>query len=353
MSRGGRRKDNLMDNNTYEKKINLEELQILLNMMGKRIIIQYPLYNFNFLTARIVGDGYHLEINCLDKDFDKQLSRFGNSAKELPSYSDFRGGLISSGVLKFKNIDDLKEKLKVYSNLNKEVKYSLDTNLLYFRFLTNYLLMKPSEIVLVKTVGDEIKSRLNHKYNPQLLSSIKHRAKFQKQLLSELWNRRRKRSRKAAYIALREYKMILEGVADELDEHKLSLGEHRDNDMVIVKTLSELEKEGYILPVLFTADDAMADLCNAEGLEYFKLDIPHAVEAKSCTVKELLGLIFNYSVVFGFIKINSVIVFGEFRGKSTNKPDELKLEFYDKKLYNDFVRDLKICRRLMELGIDD
>ena len=316
-------------------------------------MIQYPLYDFNFLKARVGVEGYHLDITCSEKDFDKQLSRFGNTAKELPSYSDFRGGLISSGVLKFKNVDDLKDKLKIYSNLNKEIKYSLDTNLLYFRFLTNYQLLKPSEVVLVKTVGDEIKSRLNHKYNPQELSSIKHHVRFQKQLLGELWNRRKKHSRKAAYIALREYKMLLEGVADELEEYKLSAGEYRDNDMVIVKTLSELEKEGYILPVLFTADDAMADLCNAEGLEYFKLDIPHAVEAKSCTVKELLGLIFNYSVVFGFIKINSVIVFGEFRGKSTNNPDELKLEFYDKRLYNDFGRDLKICRRLMELGIEE
>ncbi len=335
-----------------EIRINANEFQILLNLIQKEVSISYPLYDFDFIMARERESGYKLTVTCNDLDFDKNLHRFGGHGRELPSYPDFRGGLISSGVLRFKNLKDFKKKLKSYQNLRKDIKFSLDTNLLYYRFLSNYGLMKPSDIVLVETVGDEIKAKLNYKYNPNQLSTIKRKVKYNKQFLDELWNRRVKRSRKAAYIALREYKTILDGIADELEELKESTANSRDNDMIIVKTLAHLESEGHTFPILLTADDAMADLCNAEGLEYFKFDIPHIVEADFCTGKQLVGLIFNLAVVLGFIKINSVIVFGEFRGKSSNNPDELKLEFQNEKLQKDFKRDLRICRRLMELGIE-
>jgi hypothetical protein len=335
-----------------EVRINVDELQILLNMIGSEVRIKYPLYNFDFLLARIHESGYDITITCKDQDFDKGLAHFGNQRKELPSYSDLRAGLLSSGVMRYENFNEFGEKLKSYRNLNKDVKFSLDTNMLYFRFITNYKLIKPSEIVLLETVGDEIKAKLNYKYNPNKLAAIKKSAKFQKHLLDELWNRRMKRSRKAAYIALLEYKMLLDGVADELEEVKQSSANSRDNDMIIVKTLTHLEREGHTFPILITADDSMADLCNAEGLEYFKFDLPHVIDADYCTPKPLAGLIFNLAVVFGFIKINSVIIFGEFRGKSSNYPDELKVEFQNKKLQHDFERDLRICRRLMKLGIE-
>jgi hypothetical protein len=246
---------------------------------------------------------------------------------------------------------DFREKLAIYGKLRKEVKFSLDTNLLYFRFITNYSLIKPSDMVLVETVSNEIKARLNHKYTPDKLSALKKMFKYNNKLFDELWNRRIKRSRKAAYIALWEYKYILDGVADELDVLQESKADSSTNDMIIVQTLRNLENAGHTFPVLLTADDAMADLCNAEGLEYFKFDIPHAVEADRCTTKQLLNLIFNLATVFGFIKINSVIVFGEFRGKSSNKPNELNLTFLNRELQRSFDRDLRICRRLMELGI--
>jgi hypothetical protein len=333
------------------EQIEVNELQILLNMIGPEFVISYPMYNFDLFRAKVFPKGYKLKVTCEEANFERQRSMFGVAAKELPSYSDFRGGLICSSILPMKNIDEFKKKLLSFHNLSKDVKYSLDTNLLYYRFVSNYGLLKPAEIVLVKTVGDEIKAKLNHKYNPYQLNELKKHSKFQKHLFDELWNRRKKRSRKASYIALLEYKMIMEGVADELREAKRSSNDSSDNDKIIVKTLGNFEKEGHTLPVLLTADDSVADLCNAEGLEYFKFDLPHAIEANECTAKQLISMIFNMAVVFGFVKVNSVVIFGEFRGKTSNKPDELKLEFLNNEIIDEFRQDLKICRRLMDLGI--
>jgi len=55
--------------------------------------------------------------------------------------------------------------------------------------------------------------------------------------------------------------------------------------------------------------------------------------------------------VFGVVRLNSVVVFGEFKGKKGF--DELKLRFLDESLYDEFSRHLRICRRLMRLGIEN
>jgi hypothetical protein len=54
-------------------------------------------------------------------------------------------------------------------------------------------------------------------------------------------------------------------------------------------------------------------------------------------------------MVFGVIRLNSVVVFGEFKGKK--KIEELKLRFLDNEFWKSFEKHLRICRRLMELGI--
>ena len=335
-----------------EKVIDIDKLQVLLNLIGKSLKLRYPVYGFEMLIARPDKNGYTLKLTCGDRDFDRELAEFGELSYELPTYSDLRQCLLSSGVLRYKNLVDFVDKLKLYNHLNKSYKFSLDTNMLYFNFISNYKLVKPSELVLVTTVGDEIEDKLNHKYKTHQISKLKKIAKYQSRLFDELWNRRVKSSRKAAYVALREYKYIMGGVADVLEALKRPPDEDWDNDRQIVETLKGIDKEGHVLPILLTADDSMVDLCSAEDLEYFKFDIPYLVEVEHCSTTQFVELIFNLAVVCGFVKLNSVIIFGEFKGKSSNRPNELKLLFLDDKLYNDFSKDLNICKRLMELGIE-
>ncbi len=341
-----------MSGRATEVIVNLQEIQIVLNLLGGELKVNYPVYGFGLFNTSPLSDGYKLQIICKDRDFDKELARFNEMAYEMPSFSDFRQCLISSGVLHYQNLNGFKKKLKAYKNLSKDIKFSLDTNLLYYKFITNYNLIKPSELVLVKTVGEEIEDKLNRKYRHHQIRELKKLSRYQSRLFDELWNRKLKISRKAAYVASREYKFIMAGVADELAEIKRPSSSKWDNDRMIVETLAKLEREGHVLPILLTADDALVDICNTNGLEYFKFDIPYIVDVEHCSPRLFVELLFNLAVIFGFIKINSVIIFGEFKGKSSNRPDELKLLFLDDKLYNDFNKELKICRRLMKLGIE-
>ncbi len=324
-----------------------EELQILLNLIDDEVSVMYPFYkHFRLLTAERDEDGYRLRILQGEVDFDEQQSRF-DFAEEMPGYGDFVECLMAAGILNYENVAEFENAEKSYASLRKRVLYSPDTNVLYHRFLTNSGI-DPRSVLLVDTVRDEIEAELNFKYSQQQVAEMKRGVRYQPFLLDEFVNRRAKRSRLAC-IALMEYRELRK-YAVEIEGIEASTADSEANDLIIVKTLRRFEKERAAMPVLLTADRQMADLCEAEGIEYFYFRIPHVTTADFCSPSSMLRLIYNLATVFGVIRLNSVVVFGEFKGKS--RIDELKLRFLDEDLRRDFERHLRICRRLMGLGIE-
>jgi len=323
-----------------------DELQILLNLC-EEVSLMYPLYpHFQLVEAVPHDDGYRLKVMQGEYDFDKNRSYFQHYSQEMPSYSDFVGCLLASGIIGYENADEFAEKLKHYRSMNKRVYFCPDTNVIYHRYVSSLSSIKPSEILLVETVKEEIEASLNFKYSPSQIAEMKSLAKYQPFLLDEFVNRRMKKSRRAAYIALDEYQR-LKANALEIDAVEKPSSDKENNDRIIVKTLRRFEKERSSLPVLLTADNPMSDLCRAEGIEYFLFEYPHVVKADFCKPRQLKELVFNLACVFGVIRLNSVVVFGEFKGK--NRKDEVKLRFLDNRLWENFERHLRICRRLVRV----
>ena len=321
--------------------ITRDELQILLNAMDE-ISVMYPFYrHFRLLTAKPEEGLYRLKVFVGEADFEREMLDC-----EMPSYSDFLECLLSSGVVRYSNEEEFREMLKHYESLRKKVYFCPDTNIIYHRFISNSSLRG---ILLVDTVKEEIEAALNFKYSPHQISELKRLVRYQEFLLDEWVNRRMKKSRRAAYIALREYRNVRD-LAVEVEGVEKSTNDSEQNDRIIVKTVRRFEKERNALPVLLTADVSMADICELEGIEHFLFKYPHAVKADACTAQQMLELIYSLATVFGVIRLNSTVIFGEFRGKS--RYEDLKLRFLDEKMVEEFEKDLRICRRLMGLGIE-
>ncbi len=325
-----------------------DELQILKNSLDD-IHVSYPLYEGDFLIARPEGMGFQLDLPASREIFLDWASKYEPIAGELPSYSDFRECMLASGIAGYTNWAAFDEMLTSYEQLKKTVFFGLDTNLFYHRFVTNNPEINPTSYLVVDTVRDEIAYAINRKYSAKKIEEMVAYAPDHREFIGELENKRTKRSRKAAYLALNEYRSIRDRATEVAspDPHS-HLSE--ENDRNIVRALRKFEEERYALPVLLTADIYMADLCMAEGLEYFYFDRPYTMEVTSCTPAELRRLLFNLAVVFGFIQCNGITIFGEYGGKSNNL-DELKMRFRDDSEYHEFLRDIKICRKLSTLGI--
>ncbi|MCS7131047.1 MAG: PIN domain-containing protein [Archaeoglobaceae archaeon] len=328
-----------------EVLVSAQELQILLNLIDE-ISMAYPFYkHFDLLTAEQEENGYKIRILQGIADFDEQQSHF--SSDEMPSYNDFLFCLLSSGITHYENLNTFKERMKAYKNLGKTVLFSPDTNILYHCFLTNSEI-DLRKVLIIETVKEEIEAVLNFKYSPQQISELKKETKYQNFLLDEFLNRRMKKSR-IACIALKEYRELRK-FAVEIESIEPSTNDKERNDLIIVKTLRKFEKERLAMPVLLTSDRQISDLCDAEGLEHFLFTLPHAVDANFCSFSSMVKLIYNLAMTFGVIRINSIVIFGEFKGK--NAIEELKLRFLDDELWKGFEKHLRICRRLLSLGIE-
>ena len=325
-----------------------DELQVLLNGLDT-VRVSYPLYEGDLLVAHPEETGFRLELPATRETFQDRLAEYGPIAGELPSYGDLQECMFASGIARYANQVAFDSMRASYGQLKKTVFFGLDTNLFYHGFASNNPGINPSSYLIVETVRDEITYAINRKYPAKMIEEMTAHAPRYQGLIRELENKRMKRSRKAAYLALKEYRTIRDRAAEIA-----SPGKHthlsEENDRNIVQALRKFEEERYALPVLLTADIYMADLCMAEGLEYFYFDRPYRLEATTCTAPEFRRLLFNLAAVFGFIRSNGATLFGEYGGKG-NDLDELKVRFEDGGAYREFAQDVEICRRLAALGI--
>ncbi|MBY8999017.1 MAG: hypothetical protein KGD60_14920, partial [Candidatus Thorarchaeota archaeon] len=145
------------------------------------------------------------------------------------------------------------------------------------------------------------------------------------------------------YLAMRNYISIRDRAIPEKGIEK-SQKSSSENDRILVRTLNQYEQA---LPVLLTADEAITDICNLQDVEHFLFKLPHDHKVQHCTYKQLIKLALNLAGVFGFIKINSAILFGEFRRK--RDLNEFKILLLDENMDKALKRDLNICRRLIDL----
>ena len=334
--------------NDYEiEGIQIEELQILVNTLGERLKISYPPLHLTLMRIEPGENFYSVNIQSSREDFGKS-GEHNASRAEMPTYDDVSDCLLNSGVIKYCNLNEFEKKLKTYRSLNRAVCLSPDTNILYHGFFSNSNLVKTDEILLINTVRDEIESSLNYRYDNYQINELKKATSFQTKLFDELRNKRTKKSRRAAYLAMHDFRLIRDK-AKTLKPVRESKPDSRENDITIIKTLGKHGKESSSLPVLITADTLITDVCETEGVEYFRFTVPHQIESSDCNPKQLRKLVYNLAVLFGFIKLNNIILFGEYKGKTN--PGDLKARFLNTEMFQEFKKELKICRELVKLGI--
>ncbi len=314
------------------------ELQILLNLLPE-IRVGYPLYEIPLIRARATEKGYTVEAIAGRGDFVRAMPEH-----DLPNYGDFYECFISSGILKYDNIDEFRKSLELYEYLRKGVVFAPDTNIFYHRFISNFRPLDGYQIAVAEGVQREIENAMNYKYHRRELEEMKREVR-NGSLLREFNNRRMKKSRKAAYIALKEFERLKDRIiiAESVSE------DAHNNDEIIVKSLKRFDRMTPSLVVFLTADIAITDVAEIEGLEYFLFEYPTGKLGKhEVTAYQLRTLIFNLAAVFGVIEVSGVLVYGEFGGK--RGLNELKLIFPgESRSYNEFEFHLKLSRKLIEI----
>ncbi len=333
-----------------EMLINRDELQILLNLIGDSpIAIDYPLFDLKLMRFNSSGDGYRCSVLCDLEDF-QNINDYTTYGNEFPLLDEIKYCMLLSGMIQYENMADFQDKLAAISKLNKSLYLAPDTNLFYHGALSG-LTKKNTRYLVVDTVYDEIEHPINYKYLSYMINQMESDAKYHGELLHELKNKKLKKSRKASYVALKEYRRIRDNVM-ELRPCGQTTSSSEENDRIIVRSLREFEaSNGHILTLLLTADSNMAELCAGKGPECFHFIYPSSTGVRHCSPEQLKDLIYHFAIVFGLVKCNSVIIYGEFSYKEADD-ESLKLVFHDEGLYEKFSETIGVCRNLMDLKIE-
>nr|MDO8114356.1 hypothetical protein [Candidatus Sigynarchaeota archaeon] len=324
-----------------EVTITVKELQILFNIFDF-FEITYPLVDdFHLLDVSVDDNDYRIKVHTPDfKVFDTE---FPGYADEFPAFHEFKECFLSSGCIKYDNVNDFERLYKNFKDRNKRIYFSPDTNILYHEFLSSSFL-KQEKIPIAATVNAEIIDAMNFKYDTRMIDAIYRLAKINQDLVRPMYNRRVKKSRKAAYFAMREKKRLVPIEVAEVNGQPVN---YAQKDLFIIKELQKFMSDSNVDVVLLTADRAVLDLCSITNLECFVFNVPARIETRNCSASSIQELIFGLATLFGFIKLDPVIIFGEFSNK--NNLDELRLQFKNDKMHAQFMKDLRICRRLMDL----
>jgi hypothetical protein len=328
-------------------EITAAEMQLLLNSISVEndkiwFAVSFPLFNdFQLFKAKPEGPGYTIDIGTID--FNAIHTQIPQYAEEFPNYQDFKECFLASGCIQYDNVADFLNRHKNYKDKNKRVFFSPDSNILYHGFLSSKAsFLSKERIPIAPTVHNEIEDAMNHKYDKATIDDMKSKLRFNSDLIKGWLNNRVKRSRKAAYLAMREKNRLLTFKVAEIEGRPTN---YAKKDLQILKELQQFMDQSRSDVIYLTADRTSQDFCEMNNIEYFLFTTPANVDVQRCAAQAFCELLFDLTAIFGVVRVHRTFLFCEFPSKTTL--DQLKVRFATEKHYAQFTKDLKICRRLM------
>lgn len=355
-----------------EKVVDRDSLMILLNelhSMGKdSFSVKYPFYDINlfdfrknFKIANVVRKD-KLELvrtqHIPDSDF---------LVHDLPGYGELEDTFLSCGLTDFANwhefrkwAEDLVADSKDPRRMVGSLCFSIDTNVLYNKFFSDYLPSKELsfdlddvDVVISDVVREEVSSRIKHKYRGSNLRKMR-KVFHNYDLLDEFANRNMLDTRKAK-LAQQE----LDTFTRELSAPRVARGkipeDKEERDIEIVKSYKSFSQVCGMNVALITMDQNMADHAKNGGLMYHTLIYPRETyEGGNIDPWASLRLFHDLAVKFGVLafKGTGVVVFGEWRGKTSQDYTNEKLKLVideSSAVHDELVRDLDLCEKILRI----
>lgn len=336
--------------------VTVDELQVVLNLLGPTVHVDFPAYGQELLQARQEADGYRLIQTASAEKINTCFDRFKHD--EFFDYQSFVECFLASGINAYLNIDEIRKEIQLKQQALagcKELFFVLDTNLLYDRCISMYHLVPRDHVFLVDTVQHEILHHLNYKYDNKGLNRVHMVLREHSDMadamvdgvIREWQNRNKKETRIARNMALQEYNMLRK-YGKEIPAIKENAKTSRENDEIIAETVRDFQQQSpYNEFLLLTADMDMKDVCDMIGVDCLVLQKPRKITSKHCTTTSFLQLLYSLTVLTGFVKLNSTLLFSEFQGGNQRFP--LKIRLLNESDVDLVNHHINLCRNLQDI----
>ena len=332
--------------------INRTLLPVILNNTNGGVI-KYPLMDMELIN--ISDDLKVLKSLTTWEGFMSTRSKYAKTTflrRDLPKPADILEAMVSSGVVRFKNADEIdnifSEMLEDYTDPKRHprsVYIGIDTNIAYYRYITRFLKHTDFRFVISGIVVDEIDSRIHSKYQRGWIADMK---KFLRapEFVGEFLNGSTRESRRAKNAMTEVMKIIKEYQGFRIDVHT----DEKDKevrDRLIIESYRSFAEEMDANVVVLTADKDMVFHCEAQGLPVVFFELPHEIPSKiEASMENIVDFIYDMAVIFGVVELDGIEIFGEFLGKSADDYYEEQLQISNIK--ESTRKDIKITQTALE-----
>jgi len=332
-------------------KIYWNEISVVLNNIYlegiEEVRVEYPFLEIPLLKINM--EKSEIEILADKKDFDrgrKDLPKF--LQWDLANHHDFLDSLIIGGVIPFKNAKDVERLLKLKMEeisepffAPKPIFIGIDTNIAYYKAISNFYSYDKFGYAIAKTVLEEIDARIHDKYTPREIDYFQSLpyGKYAKYFV----NGSVKESR-IAKMALGEILWMEKNLKTLRVKSGEYVADKEMRDRVIVESYAKFAEEYGVEVIVMSADKDFAFHAESYGIPSIHLELPHDFPVRiHAEFENVLKLIYVLAEIMGIIKIRDYIILGEFPGKGSEDYAEgaLFLTTKDKRV----LRDIEICRR--------
>lgn len=350
------------------------ELQILTNCIygsdTRYAHVTYPFFDLELFTLDMKKP--ELKELVSFNDFDRaRLQRKpvdrSVSSDELPSYNDLKTCLLTSGFVRYRNqaevasrLLELRDEAKDPNKRPRQLFIAVDTNILYYRFLSRGMPMRDMEsgrlveatdfrFVLSEIVQLEIDSRITHKYSRGEIEALSQLFAH-KELLQEFRNGSGRRER-LAKLAFNEMNYLMTELRALRIKGTGVRGKER-NDIEIAQSYGSWANEGDYDVLLLTADEDMMNHARTSELMAIQLDYPHEVPQHGrIDPWAVSDLLYDLAVTFGAVSIENpgLTILGEWAGKNSVDygKERVKVLFEDEREQAEVERQQALCRSIL------
>lgn len=350
------------------------ELQILTNCIyggnTRYVHVKYPFYDLELFTLDVKTP--ELKGMVTFQNFDTERMRRkpvdrGVSADELPTYNDLKTCLLTSGFVKYRNhaevarqLMSLRDEAKDPNKRPRPVFIGVDTNVLYFRFLSRGMPMRDPgsgrsveapdfRYVLSEIVQVEVDSRITHKYSRGEIEAL-GQLFAHKELLQEFRNGSGRRER-LAKLAFNEMNYLMSELRALRIKGTAARGKER-NDIEIALSYGSWAREGDYEVLLLTADEDMMNHARTNELMAIQLDYPHEIPQHGrIDPWSVSDLLYDLALTFGAVSLENpgLTLLGEWAGKNSGDygSERVKVLFEDEREQAEVERQQALCRGIL------
>ncbi len=356
-----------------EEVMKKERLMMILNAARKEgideITVKEPYFQKDILDIKLDGASYKVSLRGKETfNFDSQIENYWDSS-DIPGFQEYKGCLISSGLIDFDNWDKFVEWIGyLYQSeidpglSSRSVFLTIDTNLAYFRFFSRRFPVETQhgtvndtyfDYLLSSIVESEIDHHIREKYDDSDLKMLGMYTKIG-DLRFNFRNRGRLMTRKAKF-ATQELNYIRGKLNAARIKGSVSKTDSEKNDIRIVESLEHFAWDRNIAVALISADRNMGNHAENSEIPYFVLELPHAID-KEHTVedKTILNLLHDLALTFGAIRLDELetVLFGIWGGKTDGDYRDESTKVWinpNSKIYAGMKRDIYIINNLKKL----